>query len=222
MQEHGSARVTRVSESDAIAVAGGLYQPIRRTLDVRAFGVNAYFAPHAGDQLIEKHSETGSGAGGHAELYVVLSGHATFSVDGEKIDAPAGTIVFVPEPASKREATATEDGTSALVVGGPADRKLPASPFEFWFTAQAPYNAGDYAQAIEIVSAGLEEWPEHPTMLYQLACYYALAGDREQAIDHIERACAGSTKPTEWQEGDSDLDSIRDDPRYVAAVAPSR
>jgi len=55
-------------------------------------------------------------------------------------------------------------------------------------------------------------------MLYQLACYYALAGDREQAINHFERACAGSAKPKEWQNGDADLDSIRDDPRFVAAA----
>jgi tetratricopeptide (TPR) repeat protein len=219
MQQHGSARVTRVSESDAIAVAGVLYQPIRRTLGVRAFGINAYFAPRAGDQLIEKHDETGSGAGGHAELYVVLSGHASFRVNREEIDAPVGTIVFVPDPSSQREATAKEDGTSAIVVGGPANRELPISPFEFWFVAAQPYNAGDYAKAIEIVTAGLEEWPDHPAMLYQLACYYALAGDREQALDHFERACVRSPKVKTWQADDSDLDAIRDDPRFAAALA---
>ncbi len=219
MQQHGSARVTRVSESGAIAVAGGLYQPIRHTLDVRAFGVNAYFARAAGDQLIEPHDETGSGAGGHAELYVVMSGRALFRADGDEIDAPAGTLVFVPDPASKRQATASESGTSVLVIGGPADRELPVSPFEFWFRAEEPYNAGDYARAIEIVSSGLELWPEHPTMLYQLACYHALAGDREQALDHFERACATSAEPREWQQGDHDLDAIRDDARFAAAIS---
>jgi tetratricopeptide (TPR) repeat protein len=219
MQQYGSARVTRVSESEAIAVAGGLYQPIRRTLDVRAFGVNAYFARTAGDQLIEEHDETGTGAGGHAELYIVLSGRASFRVDGDEIDAPAGTIVFLPDPASKRHAIAMEAGTSALVIGGPADRNLPVSPFEFWFRAEEPYRAGDYAQAIEIVSSGLEEYPEHPHMLYQLACYHALAGDHEQALDHFERACSGSAKPKEWQEGDTDLDLIRDDSRFAAAIS---
>ena len=214
-----TVRVTRVSESEAIAVAGGLYQPIRRALDVRAFGINAYFARQAGDQLIEKHDETGSGAGGHAELYLVLSGHASFTVDGKEIDAPVGTIVFLPDPTSNREATATEDATSALVIGGPADSELPVSPFEFWFTAEGPYKEGDYAKAIEIVSAGLEEWPEHPHMLYQLACYHALAGDREKALDCFGRACAGSAKPEEWQAGDADLDSIRDDPRFAAALS---
>ncbi len=85
--------------------------------------------------------------------------------------------------------------------------------------AEKPYNAGDYSQAIEIVSAGLHEWPEHPTMLYQLACYHALAGDREQALDYFERACARLPEVKVWQADDSDLDAIRDDARFTAALA---
>jgi hypothetical protein len=53
MQEQKAARVARVSKADAISVAGGLYQPLRRRLGIRAFGINAYFASSAGDQLIE-------------------------------------------------------------------------------------------------------------------------------------------------------------------------
>jgi tetratricopeptide (TPR) repeat protein len=226
MQEHSSAggqwhdrvRVTRIDPSDAIAVAGGLYQPIRRQLDLRSFGVNAYFA-QAGEQLIETHDETGAGSGGHTELYVVFSGHAIFTVDGEEVDAPSGTLVSVPDPRSKRSAKATTDGTSALVVGAPVENTMPVSPFEFWFIAEEPYKAGDYDTAIAIVSAGLDEHPDHPTMLYQLACYHALAGHREQALDCFERSCAGSPKAKEWQAGDTDLDAIRDDPRFQAALA---
>jgi tetratricopeptide (TPR) repeat protein len=186
---------------------------------VRAFGINAYHSVAAGDHLIGRHDELGSGAGGHAELYVVTTGRATFTVDGEEIDAPTGTVVYVPDPASIREATAVEAGTSAIVVGGPADRKLPISPFEYWYIAQGPYNEGDYDKAIEIVEEGFAEHPGHPTFHYQLACYHALAGRREQALDHFERSCAGSPKAKEWQDGDADLDSIRDDPRFLAALA---
>lgn len=212
------ARVTKIEEAAAIPAAGGLYQPLRRTLDIRSFGLNAYFAPKAGDQLIEPHDETGSGSGEHAEAYVVITGGARFVVDGEEIDAPAGTVVFVPDTSAKREATATEDRTSAIVIGGPADRELPVSPFEFWFVAEGPYREGDYERAIEIVASGLEHWPEHPVMLYQLACYASLAGDRERALDFFERACAASPDAKKWQADDSDLDAIRDDPRFAAAL----
>jgi hypothetical protein len=219
MELHRSARVTRVRESDAIAVAGGLYQPIRRTLGVRSFGINAYFAPRAGDQLIEKHDETGSGAGAHSELYVVFSGHAAFHVDGEEIDAPAGTIVFVPDPATKRSAIANESGTTALVVGGPADRPLPISPFEYWFVAEGPYREGDFRRAIEIASEGFEQWPGHPTIHYQLACYLARDGQTDAAFEHLASACAGDARAKEWARTDHDFDAIRDDPRYEDAVA---
>ncbi len=184
------ARVTKIEEAAAVPAAGGLYQPLRRTLDIRSFGLNAYFAPKAGDQLIEPHDETGSGSGEHAEAYVVITGGARFVVDGEEIDAPAGTVVFVPDTSAKREATATEDRTSAIVIGGPADRELPVSPFEFWFVAEGPYREGDYERAIEIVASGLEHWPEHPVMLYQLACYASLA-----AIGNVRSTSSSAPVP---------------------------
>ena len=218
MQDQDGARVVRVSQADAIAVAGGLYQPLRRQLGVRGFGINAYFASSAGDQLIEAHDETGSGAGGHAELYLVLSGRARFVVGSSEIDAPQGTIVYLPDPETRREAKAVEDATSAVAVGCPADRELPISPFEFWFVAEGPYNEGDYDRAIEIVSEGLEHWPEHPTMLYQLSCYHALAGRNEEAIGYFERAVARSPDLADWARGDHDLDSIRDHPRFRELV----
>lgn len=218
-----SARVARIDPAEAIPVAGGLYQPLRRSLDLRSFGCNAYFSPKAGDQLIETHSEAGGmGAGAHAELYLVWSGHAVFTVDGEEIDAPAGTLVYVPDVASTRSAKATADDTVALVIGAPADVQMPVSPFEYWFVAEKPSRAGDYDEAIRIVEEGLVEHPEHPTMLYQLACYHALAGHREKALACFERSLAAAPDALEWQDGDRDLDPIRDDPRFQAALAAAR
>jgi quercetin dioxygenase-like cupin family protein len=56
---------------------------------------------------------------GHEELFAVMTGHAVFTVDGEEIDAPAGTFVFVRDPALIRSARATADGTSIIAIGGP-------------------------------------------------------------------------------------------------------
>ena len=56
--------------------------------------------------------------GGHEELYFVLSGRATFTVDGERVDAPAGSLVFVKDPAMRRGAVADEAGTKILAIGG--------------------------------------------------------------------------------------------------------
>jgi tetratricopeptide (TPR) repeat protein len=220
MQHHvGSVRVARLHEIAPIAVAGGLYHPVRRTLGVRAFGINAYTARAAGDQLIEEHDETGVGSGRHEELYFVVAGRARFTVDDEGVDAPAGTLVFIPDVSARRSAVAVEADTTALVVGGPAERPLPVSPFEYYFVAEAPYAAGDYARAIEIASEGLEQWPEHPVIHYQLACYHALAGNREDALDHLERAAAADPRMKELARTDHDFDAVRDEPRFGQAVA---
>ena len=111
------ARVTHLDRLDLIHVAGVNWRPVRRQLGITGFGINAYTADR-GQQLIEEHDESGGGAGRHEELYVVISGHAKFVVDGEEIDAPTGTFVFVPETTSRRSATARDEGTTVLVVGG--------------------------------------------------------------------------------------------------------
>jgi hypothetical protein len=95
------------------------WKPLRHHLGVGAFGVNAWVAAAAGDQAVEPHDEQPSDgdAGGHEELYVVLRGGARFTVDGEDIDAPAGTLVFIADPALRREAVATGADTLVLTVG---------------------------------------------------------------------------------------------------------
>ena len=77
--------------------------PVREHLGIHAFGINA-FTPGEDGMLISEHDESGSG---QEELYLVLDGNATFEIDGETVDAPAGTFVFV-RPDCRRRATGTE------------------------------------------------------------------------------------------------------------------
>jgi tetratricopeptide (TPR) repeat protein len=208
-------RVAQLDDLERIGAAGGLYRPIRRRLGVRAFGINAYTAARSGDQVIERHDEvSGGGPGRQEELYLVLAGHAEFTVAGETVDAPAGTLVFVPDLTAERSAVARADETTVVVVGAPADAPIPTSPFEYWFAAEPAYRAGDYDRAAEIASEGLEEWPRHGTLHYQLACYHALAGRRGRALEHLAIAVENEPQAMGWAAGDSDLDSIRDDPAF--------
>jgi len=218
-QSVGSARVARLDDKDAISVAGGLYLPLRRLLGVRAFGINGYTARAAGEQLIEQHDETGAGSGHQEEAYIVVFGHALFTINAEEIDAPAGTIVFVPDITATRSAIATLPNTTAIVVGGPANRPLPISPFEYWYVAEAPYRQGDYQRAIDITTEGLEQWPHHPTIHYQLACYHSLAGHNDHALEHLAEAVAADANVRTWASTDSDLDPIRSDARFVSITS---
>jgi hypothetical protein len=122
-------RVTHIEDIEPVPFGGVGYRLVRRALGVQAFGVNAFTAD-AGVDLIEDHDETGDNAGRHEELYVVLTGRARFTIDGLDHDAPAGTLVFIPDPASRRSAVALEDGTSALAVGGRAGEPYEVSPWE--------------------------------------------------------------------------------------------
>ena len=121
--------ILRLGEMETIPIAGVRWKPVRRTLGIEAFGVNAYAADR-GEQVVEEHDERGSGAGGHEELYVVVAGRATFTVAGDEIDAGPGTLVFVRDPSARRVAVAVEDGTTVLVVGGTPGAAYQPSPWE--------------------------------------------------------------------------------------------
>jgi hypothetical protein len=212
-QELSGVRVTHLDELDRIEVADVIWRPVRRPLDVTAFGVNAYTADATGDQLIEEHDETGAGSGRHEELYVVITGRATFTLNGVEQDAPAGTFLFIHDPTVRRSAVAAGPDTTVLVVGGRTGAALPVSPWEYYFAAAPARAAGDPARAAEIVAEGLREHPDHPRVHYELACHLAMAGDREGAFRHIEQAVV-DPRVREWVIEDSDFDSIRDDPRF--------
>jgi mannose-6-phosphate isomerase-like protein (cupin superfamily) len=187
------------------------WRPVRRRLGVTAFGINAYSAERAGEELIEEHDETSPGAGGHQELYLVARGEARFTAGEETFDAAEGTMILV-EPGVRRKATATSDGATVLVIGGRPGSAMPPSPFEYWYAAIPAHEAGDHRRAYEVAAEGLEHYPEHGTLHYALACEAAMSGERERALEHLRTAFANDPRTREWAREDSDLDSLRDDP----------
>ena len=90
---------TAASLDDIAAEKWPYWAPIRHQFDIHAFGVSAWRGAN-GDEVIKRHQE---GPGGHEKLYLVLSGHATFDLGGETIDAPTGMCVFVRDPETVSE-----------------------------------------------------------------------------------------------------------------------
>ncbi len=113
-------KTARLDDIASRPMAGaGEWKAVRHHLGIRAFGVSAYVASAAGDPLVPEHDELpdpGDQGQRHEELYFVSSGRATFSVAGEIVDAPAGTLLFAA-PAVRRSAVAAESGTTVLAVG---------------------------------------------------------------------------------------------------------
>ena len=93
------------------------WKPVRRFFGISSFGTNLARATRAGDVLTHDHTETEDADTRHEELFLIVSGHAIYRVDGEEIDAPAGTFLYVPDPATVRGVVAREAGTVMLVVG---------------------------------------------------------------------------------------------------------
>ena len=201
-------RSTHLNHLERIPLDHGVWQPIRRPLSITGFAVNAYSA-EAGQPVIEPHDETSAGAGGHQELYLVASGAATFTVAGETIEAPTGTLVAV-EPGVTRQALATAERTTIVVIGGRPDSAVPPSPFEFWYAALPAERSGDLERAHETVAEGLEHWPEHGTIHYVLGSLCARMGRREEALSHLRIAFANDPRTREWAAEDDELDAVRD------------
>src|SRR5215213_633219 len=145
-------RTLRLDDLEPIHAAGLHGLPLRHELGVHAFGVNAYRGPAAGDDVIEEHTEEGLG---HEELYVVLTGRARFTLDGEALAAPAGTVVFLPDPATRRHAVAEEPGTTVLALGGKPGEGYEVSAWEWRYRAQRHFAAREWEQAEATVREGL-------------------------------------------------------------------
>jgi|tagenome__1003787_1003787.scaffolds.fasta_scaffold20747806_2 hypothetical protein len=204
--------VTSIDAIEELPAVGGTlrWKPIRRTLGIEAFGVNAYSAD-AGQDVVEAHDETGSGAGGHEELYVVVRGHARFELDGEEFDAPAGTLVFAKDPKVKRQAKALEDGTLVLAVGADPAAPYEVSAWETWFVAEAHSGRGDQDRAIAVMEEGRETLGGNPAYHYNFACYLVRAGRHDEATGELRTAHdADPDTVARWAAEDDDLAPLRE------------
>jgi tetratricopeptide (TPR) repeat protein len=187
--------------------------PVRLHFGINSFGINAYSAP-AGERVIEEHDELGHGAGRHEELYFVAAGHATFELGGKEVDAPAGTLVFVRDPAVRRGAMATEGDTTVLVVGGIPGQAFEPSPWEAWLAAKPLLDAGQPDRGAAVFLQALERHPRNPNLLYNLACFESLAGRPDDALAHLAEAIELDPRVREWAQTDEDFEAIREDPRF--------
>ena len=195
------------------------YVRLRSELGINAFGTSAVRSGSAGAQIIQEHDELGPGAGRHEELYIVLKGHASFTVEGAEVDAPHGTAVFVADPAAKRGAVAKEDGTIIVAVGGRPGEAFQITPGEAMRDFMAPYNAKDYEGALAIACGVLHEYPGNGLALYNIACMEALLGRKEDSLGHLKEAVDTAPRLIEYARTDDDFASLRGDERFEGLLA---
>jgi tetratricopeptide (TPR) repeat protein len=203
MKTYETATIAELARPDG-------WSPIRRELDVQAFGINAW----TGDEtLIPEHDEVPSG---HEELYIVVAGRASFDVGGDEIDAPAGTIVFVRDPAAKRGAAAVEPGTTVLAVGARPGAAYRPRSWETNVEAFPLFEAGRFDELKALMLDALDRYEDRGALLYNLACAETLLGERDAALEHLAAAIEERPDLRDNAREDGDLESIRDDPRFPA------
>jgi mannose-6-phosphate isomerase-like protein (cupin superfamily) len=210
LNDNAKWRVARLDDLER----RGRFIPLREHLGIHSFGINAIVQGEDGT-LINEHDE----AGGQEEVYVVLDGTASFEIDGETFDAPAGTFVSVP-PESKRKATG--DAT-VLALGGTAGQAYQGMDWgEAWQLhneSMTAYGEERYADAAAAVRRGLEQFPDHPGLNYNYACFATLAGEvDDEMFAHLRRGVEGFPPFREQARGDNDLAAVRDDPRFEEAL----
>ena len=208
--------VARIDEIDEISDGRCPYRPVRFHFGITSFGVNAFTGREVGDRLINEHDESQENDL-QEELYLVQRGRARFELDGEQVDAPAGTLVFV-RPEVRRTAFAEEPGTTLVALGGTPGKAYEAQGGELWMPLHHLYESGKYAEAADRGREVIEAHPEYAGPLYNLACCESLAGRKAEAIKHLGLAVERSEQFRDFAAGDSDFDPIRNEPAFRQLV----
>jgi hypothetical protein len=211
-----ASAVARLDEIDAIDDGRCPFRPVRHHFGIMTFGVNAMTARSDGDRLINEHREAEPDSS--EELYVVVSGHARFELDGEIHDAPTGTFVHVPA-GIKRTAFAKEAGTTVLAIGG-APRGKPYEPngWELFAPLFPLFESGDYEEGADRAQALIADDPPYGAVYYNTACFETRAGRIDAALAHLRRAVELSPSLAELARGDDDLEALREQAGFAEIV----
>jgi mannose-6-phosphate isomerase-like protein (cupin superfamily) len=214
MAEYAVARLDEIEEIDDGRIR---FRPVRHHFGIRTFGINAMTARADGDRLINEHDE--DEADSSEELYVVVSGHARFELDGESREAAAGTLVHVPAGV-KRTAFARDAGTTVLAIGGgPEGKPYEPSGWELFAPLFPLFESGDYEEGADRAEALLADGGPHgAAVYYNTACFESRAGRTDAAIAHLRRAVELTPSIAELARGDEDFAALREDPAFGEIV----
>jgi hypothetical protein len=207
--------VAHLDEIEEVSDGRCPWRPVRQHFGIMSFGVTAWTARDAGDRIINQHDESEEDS--DEELYLVQRGRATFELNGERVDAPAGTLVFA-RPGVKRTAFAEDPGTTIIALGGTPGKAYQPAGWEIWAPLRHLYESGDYAEAADRGRELVAAHPEYAGLVYNLACCESLAGQTANAIEHLRLAIDRAERCRSFAAGDSDFDPIRDEPAFKALV----
>ena len=182
---------------------GLVWRPVRGAIGARIAGMAAYTAERAGQDVVEAHAEEPDGRG-HEEVYVVLRGRATFTLDGQTLDAPAGTFVRV-DPHVHRHAVAAEPQTAVLALGG--DPVFEPAGGE-WIDRARRFFRTDPARAAAILDELEAFRPDSAALRLGRAMLAHAQGDADSARRLLRDALEIEPRILEWEGEDPELAAL--------------
>jgi mannose-6-phosphate isomerase-like protein (cupin superfamily) len=208
MPEGSGWRTVRLDDVEAVPWRGTelVWRPVRHALDTTIVGLGGYTAQRAGQLVIEGHTESSEGRG-HEEVYIVLRGRATFTLDGAEVDAPAGTFVVVSNPSVHREAVAAEPDTAVLAIGGPPVFEPSDSE---WIERARPYLRSDPGRAERVLEELRASKPQSPAAGIAEAFLALARGDGPSARAAVQALVAERPHLREAIADDADLEPLLD------------
>ena len=202
--------IARLEEINPLQDGDYTYRPVRHHFGIQGFGVTAWVGAAAGDPIINEYDEDSEPA---EELFIVVNGRAVFELEGEKVDATAGTLVFTAQ-GTQRTAVAAEPATTILVVDGTPGKAYDASGWELWAPLRPLYDKREHAELSARLEGLIAANPQYPMLVYNLACSESLSGHTAEAIEHLRQAIGASGKFRADAGNDSDFDPIRGEPSF--------
>jgi len=85
--------------------------------------------------------------------------------------------------------------------------------------AYALQTLGKSTEAKEWMQTSLRNSPRDSVITYNAACFYALMGDLDKSLDYLAKSADVGCLNLDWLEQDSDLDPVREDPRFEEIIA---
>ena len=143
-----------------------------------------------------------------------------FELDGERVDAPAGTFVFA-RPGVKRTAFAEEPGTTVVALGGTPGKAYEPSGWELVGPAQ-PALRGRQVRRGRRPRTRADRDASRVRRRCSTTSRAARAsrGGTAEAIEHLRLAIDRTERFRSFAAGDSDLDPIRDEPAFKELMSP--
>lgn len=140
----------------------------------------------------------------------------------DESEAPALPETGGSLPAIWRMDAASAPRSDSGFVRASNSRKSPRDGNDWYGRGMDLHNGGHYEKAIEAFEKAIEDGYRVDAASYNIACGYALLGNKDKAFEWLHRAVDEGFELSSYLKSDDDLEDLHGDPRWAEIKAASR